>query len=148
MLLWRHRRRVALRKRSGRRGDPVPVIRQLRRLRPLLVIVALYLLWSGAMSRAVHQADRATRPALTSTTKKSGAQRMRVATVRTLLPRVRARAMGSLPAPVQLPATTAVPGGVLAIGGLDAADTSSAAVVRVGADGTRIAGRLPAALHD
>ena len=58
--------------------------------------------------------------------------------------------IGALPAPVQLPAVAALPGGrVLAMGGLDAADVSSDAIVEVRRSGrSRTVGRLPAALHD
>lgn len=57
---------------------------------------------------------------------------------------------GHLPAPVQLPATTAAPGGTggFLLGGLDSADASSAAIVRFGTSGAHQVGTLPAALHD
>ncbi len=57
---------------------------------------------------------------------------------------------GRLPAPVQLPSTVAMPGGeALAIGGLDAQDTSTDRIVLVGPSGAaRTVGRLPAPLHD
>src|SRR3954447_25631716 len=63
--------------------------------------------------------------------------------------RVRVRRVGRMPAPVQLPATTTAPGGgARALGGLDAGDASSAAIVRVTTAGAHEAGTLPAALHD
>ncbi|HEX3434065.1 MAG TPA: kelch repeat-containing protein [Solirubrobacteraceae bacterium] len=54
----------------------------------------------------------------------------------------------ALPAAVQLPAVTADGRGVLAVGGLDAADASVASIVLIGGSGTRIIGQLPLALHD
>jgi YVTN family beta-propeller protein len=53
-----------------------------------------------------------------------------------------------LPSPVQLPALAATGGAVLAIGGLDAADTSVADIVRVAPGTPRVVGHLPVAAHD
>jgi YVTN family beta-propeller protein len=53
-----------------------------------------------------------------------------------------------LPSPVQLPALAAAGGTVLAIGGLDSADTSVADIVRVAPGTPRVVGHLPAAAHD
>jgi hypothetical protein len=55
------------------------------------------------------------------------------------------RRIGRLPAPVQLPSVVAAPrGGVLVVGGLSAADTSTDAIVLVGRSGSaRTVGRLP-----
>jgi DNA-binding beta-propeller fold protein YncE len=56
---------------------------------------------------------------------------------------------GRLPAPVQLPAVAATGGGdALVMGGLDQADGSSSAIVRIGRSHAVVAGRLPSALHD
>src|SRR4051812_10300813 len=65
-------------------------------------------------------------------------------------PRVRlaVRRSGRLPAPVQLPAVAPLGSALLAIAGLDAADASSAAIVRVRGGHGREVGRLPAPLHD
>jgi YVTN family beta-propeller protein len=54
----------------------------------------------------------------------------------------------SLPAPVQLPGLGRVGATVLAAGGLNAADTSVADVVRVAPGAPRRVGALPAAVHD
>jgi DNA-binding beta-propeller fold protein YncE len=54
----------------------------------------------------------------------------------------------SLPTPVQLPGLARVGTTVLAVGGLDAADTSVADVVRVAPGAPRRVGGLPAAVHD
>jgi DNA-binding beta-propeller fold protein YncE len=63
--------------------------------------------------------------------------------------RLRAEATGHLPAPLQDPATTAAGPGARAMGGLNAADASVAAVLSVSRGGqTRSAGQLPAAVHD
>src|SRR5436309_15199839 len=53
-----------------------------------------------------------------------------------------------LPAPVQLPGLAAAGGAVLAAGGLDAADTSVADVLRVSPGRPRRVGSLGQALHD
>jgi YVTN family beta-propeller protein len=59
------------------------------------------------------------------------------------------RQIGHLPAPVQLPAAAPLAGdGALVMGGLDSADASSSAIVRVSGRSARQAGSLPAALHD
>lgn len=55
---------------------------------------------------------------------------------------------GRLPAPVQAPATTAVGGHALLMGGLDEADTSTSDVFVAGAAGSRKLGTLPYGLHD
>ena len=56
---------------------------------------------------------------------------------------------GTLPAPVQLPAVAPLESGsALVMGGLDAADGSSSAIVRATASGAHQVGSLPAALHD
>jgi YVTN family beta-propeller protein len=55
---------------------------------------------------------------------------------------------GSLPAPVQLPGLARVGPAILAAGGLDASDTSVAAVVRVAPGAPRRVGALPAPVHD
>jgi hypothetical protein len=54
----------------------------------------------------------------------------------------------ALPAAVQLPAVAASAQGVLAVGGLDAADASVSSIVRIAGSGTRVIGQLPVALHD
>jgi DNA-binding beta-propeller fold protein YncE len=54
----------------------------------------------------------------------------------------------SLPAPVQLPGLARVGTSVLAVGGLDSADSSVADVVRVAPGTPRRVGALPAAIHD
>ena len=54
----------------------------------------------------------------------------------------------SLPAPVQLPGLARAGTSVLAVGGLDAADSSVADVVRVAPGSPRRVGTLPAAVHD
>ena len=55
---------------------------------------------------------------------------------------------GSLPTGVQAPALAVVGGRVLAIGGLDATDASSADVLELAPGRPRVAGRLPAPVHD
>jgi DNA-binding beta-propeller fold protein YncE len=63
--------------------------------------------------------------------------------------RLRTVARGRLPAPVQLPAVARLGDGtVLAMGGLDAADSSVDSVVRVAPGSPRRVGRLPQAAHD
>jgi len=54
----------------------------------------------------------------------------------------------TLPAPVQLPGLARVGSTILAAGGLDAADTSVADVVRVAPGAARRVGALPAPVHD
>jgi len=54
----------------------------------------------------------------------------------------------SLPAPVQLPGLARVGTAVLAAGGLDRADTSTADIVRAGPGAPRRIGALPAPVHD
>jgi DNA-binding beta-propeller fold protein YncE len=62
---------------------------------------------------------------------------------------LRFRHAGTLPAPVQLPAVAPLASGdVLAMGGLDQADGSSSAIVRVSGHSAHQAGTLPSALHD
>lgn len=60
--------------------------------------------------------------------------------------RVSARA--TLPSPVQLPAVTGRGNTVLALGGLDASDASTAGVVRLAPGRPRALAPLPVALHD
>ena len=62
--------------------------------------------------------------------------------------RVNVTPAGRLPAPVQDPATTALGGKVLLIGGLDQSDVSVADVIRADVHGARVISSLPAALHD
>src|SRR5438552_3417525 len=63
--------------------------------------------------------------------------------------RVVVRPAGRLPAPVQLPAVAPLaPDGALVMGGLDSADASSSAIVRLRGGHAAIAGQLPSALHD
>jgi hypothetical protein len=63
-------------------------------------------------------------------------------------PRLRVVATRRLPSPVQLPAVVLRGRTVLALGGLDAADTSVASVTRVLPAPARGAGTLPQAVHD
>lgn len=63
-------------------------------------------------------------------------------------PSLAVTAAGHLPAPVQAPATTALGGRALLMGGLDQADVSVSDIVLAGADGARRLGALPQALHD
>ena len=63
-------------------------------------------------------------------------------------PRLVATQAGRMPAPVQLPGVATVGGRTLAVGGLDAADTSVAAVVGVTAHRAAVTGKLPLAAHD
>ena len=62
--------------------------------------------------------------------------------------RLSAAVSGHLPAPLQDAAPAATSGGALLLGGLTAADTSTASVLRATATGARAAGQLPAAVHD
>jgi hypothetical protein len=65
------------------------------------------------------------------------------------VPTVRLQRRATLPAPVQLPAMTARRGvGLLALGGLDRADASTATVTRVAPGAPRRLAPLPVALHD
>ena len=59
-----------------------------------------------------------------------------------------AKAVGDLPAPVQFPATAAVTGRVLLMGGLDQATASVAGVVRATPGTSERIGTLPYAVHD
>jgi hypothetical protein len=54
----------------------------------------------------------------------------------------------ALPAAVQLPAVAPGAGGALAVGGLDAGDSSIASVVSIDGSGAREVAQLPLALHD
>src|SRR4029077_13672477 len=63
-------------------------------------------------------------------------------------PPLRVVASTRLPAAVQLPAVAALGNDALALGGLDALDTSVASMVRIGAGGASVVGVLPRALHD
>lgn len=54
----------------------------------------------------------------------------------------------TLPAAVQLPAVASTAGGALAVGGLDAGDSSVASVVLIDGSGAREVAQLPLALHD
>jgi YVTN family beta-propeller protein len=56
--------------------------------------------------------------------------------------------VGSLAAPLQDAAATRTTAGVLLLGGLTAADVSSAAILRISSGRARPAGTLPAAVHD
>jgi len=62
--------------------------------------------------------------------------------------RLRVVATRRLPAPVQLPALALRGRTVLALGGLDSADTSVASVTRIHPAPARAAGTLPQAVHD
>lgn len=62
---------------------------------------------------------------------------------------VSVRGVGQLPSPTQDPATTALPGGgAVLFGGLDQADASVGAIVRIAGDRATSAGALPAVMHD
>ncbi|HTA05436.1 MAG TPA: hypothetical protein VK774_03645, partial [Solirubrobacteraceae bacterium] len=63
-------------------------------------------------------------------------------------PLLRLTATTKLPEAVQLPAVTAGAGGVLALAGLDAADSSLAAVTLIEGSKARTVAQLPHALHD
>ena len=64
-------------------------------------------------------------------------------------PTLTARAIGNMPAPVQLPAVTPVgPDQLLAIGGLDSGDASVASITKVVGGSAASAGALPSAFHD
>jgi hypothetical protein len=62
--------------------------------------------------------------------------------------RLRVGGTTTLPAAVQLPAVAPTPGGAIAVGGLDAGDSSVAAVVLIDGSSTRVVAQLPSALHD
>jgi DNA-binding beta-propeller fold protein YncE len=63
--------------------------------------------------------------------------------------KLRFQAGGTLPMPMQLPAAAPLASdGALVMGGLDQADSSSSAIVRVSGTHARQAGSLPTALHD
>lgn len=61
---------------------------------------------------------------------------------------LRFRTVGHLPAPVQLPAMAPLSDGALVMGGLDSADGSVSAIIRISGSNAHQAGSLPAALHD
>src|SRR5690349_12945349 len=110
-------------------------VRTIRRARFLVAAAGLAVAGCGATAPASKptQASSA-KPAAAAAARPSG--------------RVSVRRAGRLPAPVQLPAVTATPKGVLAIGGLDSADASVASIVRVTGSRASVIGQLPAALHD
>jgi outer membrane protein assembly factor BamB len=56
--------------------------------------------------------------------------------------------IGRLPRALQDPAVTVLGGAVYAFGGLDASQTSSASVIRIGSDGVHALSPLPTPLHD
>jgi YncE-like protein/Kelch motif protein len=74
----------------------------------------------------------------------------RPADPRTSPPKLGVRRIGRLPAPLQLPAATSLPGGqTLVLGGLSASDTSSDGIALVASSGSaRAVGRLPSPVHD
>lgn len=104
---------------------------------PLLVVVALFAGCGGGG----HQA----RPSHTSAAPPSRPQARHPGPP----PQLRARIVGHLPAPIQLPAAARLPNGrVLVMGGLDAADTSVTTIDVIERDRARPLGRLPQAIHD
>ena len=110
----------------------------MRRLTSLVLLIAVA--GCGGTARRAAPTPAGSRPA-----RHAPAPPSRPAPVRHLV----AHAVGHLPAPVQLPAVTSWRHGLLAAGGLDAADASVADVVRVRADGrAAVMAHLPAAEHD
>src|SRR5690242_5713167 len=92
---------------------------------------------------AAHQAQR---PTTTTPPAVRPAARLHAHPVRW---RLAARVSGRLPAPLQDPASAAADGGgVLLLGGLTAADTSTASILRATGEGAEPRGSLPAAVHD
>ncbi|MGZ6643048.1 MAG: hypothetical protein ACXVFT_14615, partial [Solirubrobacteraceae bacterium] len=112
------------------------------RLLPLVLPLALCAAGCGAGSSASSTAGSA--PAAGSHARTAAARTAAAARPVSL----RVAAQRSLPAPVQLPGLAAVGSTVLAAGGLNAADTSVADVLRVAPGTARRAGSLPTATHD
>ena len=108
--------------------------------RPAVGLLAV-LAWAAAGCGGGHDAAQSTAPA--------GAARRAPAAKAAVAPHLRIVARRRLPAPVQLPALARLSDGtVLAIGGLDAADQSVDAIVRLAPGAPRRMGRLAQPAHD
>ncbi len=117
-----------------------------RRILPRLLValvVALGLGTFGAMlvrSSTKQSAPRPTRTIQTTSRPKTVAQPVQRDLAETVT--------GSLPAPLMDPSYVSSGGGIVLLGGLDAADVSVDTVIAAGYRGGRVIGRLPGARHD
>jgi hypothetical protein len=131
-------RRARRRSRSSwtmpaRSGSPL-------RLLPAAALVAVGLVALVFQRGGRHESAHAGRRGATRQTRRPHPPRSRALTT---------HLVARLPAPVQLPATAALPDGrAILAGGLSQADTSVSAVTVAGPNGARSAGRLPEPLHD
>jgi YVTN family beta-propeller protein len=119
-----------------------------RRGRPLAVLAAVVVVAVAAAAYVPHR----THTAAETTTTSPATTTVRTTPRRIPVPprprRLAERSTGTLGAPVQDAAATRVPGGVMLLGGLTAADQSRTDIRLVRPSGDRLAGTLPTALHD
>ncbi|MEI6664489.1 MAG: hypothetical protein WCL20_09360, partial [Actinomycetes bacterium] len=109
---------------------------------PLFLIATITLLSLSACGGSAE-------PTASSTATTGSKLERRVGQPKKQQPLLIARQTGSLPAPVQLPGVAVTgAGSLLAIGGLDSADSSVSAIVSVTGASARNAGSLPSAFHD
>lgn len=113
----------------------------------LRIAIAALLIGAGASAAAVWAADRDHGDEGSVQTAATGKDSRGVAQPNRPL-RIRARSAGSLSAPLQDAAMAAVGGKVLLLGGLNAADVSTADIRTIVRGHERTIGRLPTVFHD
>jgi YVTN family beta-propeller protein len=122
-------------------------VRKRRRILPRLLIALVVVLALGAVAAFVRNGRKTAAPAPTTTGQASTrpkadpvAQRVQ----RDLVEKV----TGSLPAALMDPSYVASGGGIVLLGGLNAADTSVDTVIAAGYHGARVIAHLPSVRHD
>src|SRR3979411_271246 len=125
-------------------------VRKRRRILPRLLVALVVVLALGTVgAMLVHGGTKKTTATTTSTKTVQGATRTQTQPIAQPVRRDLAEQVtGSLPAPLMDPSYVPSGGGIVPLGGLNAADTSVDTVIAAGYHGASVIGRLPSVRHD
>ena len=124
-------------------------VRKRRRILPRLLIALIVALALGTLGSMIARSGKKTSaPAAPTRSVKSTARSTADPVAQPVLRNLAEKVTGSLPAALMDPSYVASGGGIVLLGGLNAADTSVDTVIAAGYHGASVIGRLPSVRHD
>jgi DNA-binding beta-propeller fold protein YncE len=123
-------------------------VRKRRRILPRLLIALVIVLALGTVAAALVRSGKKTSALHPVTTVQSTPRTKADPVAQPVQRDLAEKVTGSLPAALMDPSYVASGGGIVLLGGLNAADTSVDTVIAAGYHGARVIGRLPSVRHD
>jgi YVTN family beta-propeller protein len=124
-------------------------VRRRRRFLPRFVIAIVVVLALGTVAAmVVRSGNKTSAPTSHTTTLRSTSQASNKPVTQPVRRDLTEQATGSLPSPLMDPSYVASGGGIVLLGGLNAADVSVDTVIAAGYHGGRLIARLPSVRHD